>query len=1653
MTTLKTVSMFLRASKVEAEEAGESTEGMANSVSELRDQLMLLTNGRVDILTDEGNYKGTYEILRDIASVWDDIVANQGTDSAAILELIGGKRNANIVAAILENFEIAEDALKVAMESAGSAVVENEKHLDSIAGKIEKFKAQFESLSTTLINSDFVKGVVDLGSFFIDALNYVAKLVDAIGGLNTIISVTIGLIAASKASVIAEFLLGVISKVSRLGNDIARLGPIFKGLRSSGTKTFDAISQSLDVVGVSASTAQIALSAIVLVVGAVVTAYKKVKQAQEEARQKSIDNAKASSELSGEITNLTAQYISLSEAIKTDSSAKESLIKTQDELIEKLGLEQYELDKLIEKYDGLSNAVLKASVDKLKASEIDISEGVKAREYDLINSTSMSDTAFVDLRGIGYYSGGNLLPTENDYVKMEKAHADAQAAFDALQKAGLLASGSNQNANGDFRLNFDFDLDSVEGVVDAHEKLRQMLIVVDDTAGSNNQVYETLHGLYKNIDEAVLNYTDSVADLNKNLAQQYVVQGLIGKEVPDTKEGFDAYRKSVVDAAVASGEFIGSTEEIENAVDNVLKQDESFKHFYLSATDGAHSVALSVADLSDLMQQLKSSYDIVSSAQKEMAASGGISVDTINAMSNITKDYIDYLYEENGLIKLNVQAWKERSNVEIGENFNNIQSNIDALIAENEALYAKKKSYEDQRSLSDGGGIWLDLIVKTNQAIAENNDKIAENQELLSVYNSAYSSITSELDAYESALYGFSNVADTMSSISSSLTTVADIQKEVADGFTMSLEKAMEFAKVYPEIMNSATMAADGQITLNEDVVNAFISGKEMELKAQVDAEVAKLEADKAVLTAKMEFAEAQLELAKSVGTGEGQISKEVAEYRVNAGNAVAQALISAGIDEATAYQLACASMAQNAEEFNRVAAEVCTDIQGNFNQAAFDAAQSIYTNMQNSKASIASLARQAHEAAKAIAGIASGTQQGSDVIVGGGAGGSNVSGGSINVSTGNFDGHTFVYEAKEIALEDFMSSLEIDISNYSKAIEQIDGQIAALQSLRGTSLDDFSSSRGGGKSKSNDKSWFEKEYALHQHLLKMDAENVEDYLNWLNTAYQRAYEEGVIGLDEFYKYQEEVYSGLQDVFKDYLNDVEHEISMRQNYDGENKKIIKLYEKLIKDVEKEISSARDRGLTDEDDYIQSLQKKWQDYTKSISDIREDTTNNAKTALNKLVDYRIDMLKKEVDGEKDALDKKLDNLKEFYDKQKEMLRDSRDEEKYLYEQSDKRTAVNNLREELAMLKHDDSAWAQKRILEIQEELAIAQKDLDEFEKDHALDVAIDALDKTYAEQESQIQAEMDALEERLNDPEALYNRALEDIRKNSENQLYYQMLMYNRQFGDGNDETVKELWESVYGALDDYEKLFGDPYNGVKLENETGVDGGDGWDDSKISGTNPDNKKPDESPNQKKPDTKPKEEKKPSLKKGDSIQVKKTATHFSSKSGGSRMASFVPGGTYTVYKTSGSEVLIGRDGVYTGWINKSDIVGYRLGTNYSIGGLAQWDEDGRGSEYIFESSDGNRYRMFAEGSKVLNSDATNFLYEFATSGGEILSKMLTDIFGLSNFSNIVKPVQAIDIHTGNIIVQGNATERTVSEIRRAQRDNLEFVIKEFNKLNK
>ena len=173
-TTLKTVSMYLRAAKTDAEEAGIATDGMASSISELRNEVKTITG--VDIMADAGGteFKSTYQILKEISEVWQDI---SDVDQANLTELLAGKRNGNALIALLQNFDTVESALSSANNAAGSAMKENETYLNSIQGSINRFTSAFQSLSSTILDSGVVKGIVDIGTSFIQLTENIVDLV------------------------------------------------------------------------------------------------------------------------------------------------------------------------------------------------------------------------------------------------------------------------------------------------------------------------------------------------------------------------------------------------------------------------------------------------------------------------------------------------------------------------------------------------------------------------------------------------------------------------------------------------------------------------------------------------------------------------------------------------------------------------------------------------------------------------------------------------------------------------------------------------------------------------------------------------------------------------------------------------------------------------------------------------------------------------------------------------------------------------------------------------------------------------------------------------------------------------------------------------------------------------------------------------------------------------------------------------------------------------------------------------------------------------------------------------------------------------------------------------------------------------------------
>lgn len=181
-TTLKSVSMYLRAAKSELEDAGESADGCANSVSELRSELKSLTG--VDIMIDNKSFKSTYQILKELSQVWDKLL---DVTQANVTEMIGGKRNANAISAILNNFDVAESAMESAANSAGTAWEENSVWMDSIQGRLAQLDASFQVLSQDVLSSGLLKTGV---SFLTSIVKLLDKIINLTGALPAGLGIT-----------------------------------------------------------------------------------------------------------------------------------------------------------------------------------------------------------------------------------------------------------------------------------------------------------------------------------------------------------------------------------------------------------------------------------------------------------------------------------------------------------------------------------------------------------------------------------------------------------------------------------------------------------------------------------------------------------------------------------------------------------------------------------------------------------------------------------------------------------------------------------------------------------------------------------------------------------------------------------------------------------------------------------------------------------------------------------------------------------------------------------------------------------------------------------------------------------------------------------------------------------------------------------------------------------------------------------------------------------------------------------------------------------------------------------------------------------------------------------------------------------------------
>ena len=145
---------------------------------------------------------------------------------------------ANTTSALIQNWSTVEDVIESTKNATGSADAENAKYLDSIQGKLAQFQAQFQSASTSVLDSGFVKGTIDAGSGILGFFN---TLIDKVGVLP-------GLLAPVASLLLSMNGKGIIGGKGESGENIFGGSGLFSSLKNYNTKNHDYWKEQNDIL-------------------------------------------------------------------------------------------------------------------------------------------------------------------------------------------------------------------------------------------------------------------------------------------------------------------------------------------------------------------------------------------------------------------------------------------------------------------------------------------------------------------------------------------------------------------------------------------------------------------------------------------------------------------------------------------------------------------------------------------------------------------------------------------------------------------------------------------------------------------------------------------------------------------------------------------------------------------------------------------------------------------------------------------------------------------------------------------------------------------------------------------------------------------------------------------------------------------------------------------------------------------------------------------------------------------------------------------------------------------------------------------------------------------------------------------------------------
>lgn len=1354
-TALKTVSMYLRAAKTEAEEAGEATDGMANSVSELRAELLTLTNGKVDIMLDDNSFKSTYQIMKELSEVWSEL---SDIDAANILELIGGKRNATAITSLLTNFEDAEKSLATASDAAGSAMAENEKYLDSIAGKVDQFTASFEAMSANVVDSSVVKWVVELGTGLVNLINALQQ-----------IHLLLPLIAASIATIKYYQMYQQAQETATQINVLVNRFVAEKTATDSLAASYWALTKAQQQEILIKLQEKVASNAITQ------SDYKEI------TAKLGLATATTGAKVATDGLNVSIKALLLSNPIGWIITAI-SIIPMLVSWISSLHKSNEEL------------------IEDAKNLKEEYSQALEAMSGDLTTLKGLRDEFAVLSKGVDDY-GNNISLTTDEYERYKEIVQTILGISPELISGYDAEGNAIANKNGLLQKSID--------LLEEEQRLKKAEMVTDDklwtmAKGSIAEYKE----IVKKIDDVAMPNTIAWSgvqiDDNGNRKTGFVnqidkyIEDVIGVEFTGWEGGIQQYIEQNSDAVYshideilerAGQDFV---DEQGRKWEGLSKsQVEDLRGYLLNIkgyVDEIEDVNLEFATTMQIIPQTIKGYSSLDDPTKDFLTQWintlNISKDTskadIEAMAQDVRDFTELLMSNDDLklsvtagIKLNSDATSEDITVE--QYRQQIQAFIDSIKDFDEETQIKIKT---TFGITDDGNEWENQVSQKVERVKnilqdEYDDAVSSlsMKELEIAYNISADTNSLTFDELKEKIdeiiinwgkftdvLDFDPLADKLDGIGNSVSKLISSMKSLADGTALTHSELAKLALEYPKLLEASDLFTDGSIEGQQAMLDSILNVYEKQYDAAIDEKIAELEATQLALNEQLEIEKQkqQIVLDLKVAEANGQIETEeqLVEIINKFKNLEGQNYVTFKDGELQANTDYINSILdsedalgeQTTDIWNQTNANIVSGY-GSAGSAVIDASKQ---TAEKSLTFIQKIGNWFKKLGHAIKSLFSG--DGWDFSLG------DVElDGSTVVNTKDVLQNAWASNKTtidDLSIGEWSDNQSKKISDRIDAIQsQIDTNLVIIDNLKKLKGLDLSSLYGSSSSS------------------KKSSKEIEEYIADIDEYYaalKRLEDAQTLreNIENELKHTDDpaakisLYDKLVDAYKEEAEAERNLINQRSRsiaanaaalrklgFEVEyNDKTHKLYIKNLEHLNE--LTATSKGSYDS---LQEATNALRKETEELINITEDLNDSNRDSIDNIEDiaYEIqDVAEDIIDCIEEVYQKQIDAYNDIIDKRKEAIQSAKDEYKYEEDVADKVKEIAELQAKIDKLSLDNSREAQAQRASLMEELKEKQKDLNETQSDHAYDAQVDALDKMAEEYEKEKNAELDILRESI-----------------------------------------------------------------------------------------------------------------------------------------------------------------------------------------------------------------------------------------------------------------------------------------------------------------